>query len=164
MNFVLDNNEAIIIKKNICYKNSSKVLLSVTSKRLIFEKKKIFFNKYKVIDEIMLDDIIFYKDKVQIKQRNKTLIIQTTKRLITIKTNSIVDATKIKEAIINAKTESSLIERTSVNFKKIVNKTKKITGEAVLLGVSIFGIAKNSKVIYENGKKVIKYITKLFIK
>ena len=163
MSFILDNDEAIIYKKKVTYKNSSNVLLTITSKRLVFEKKRLFIDKYKVIDTFLMNDIILYKDQVQIKQRNKTLLIQTTKKLLSIKTDSIIDSTKIKEEIIKIKTGNNIIERNSLNLKKLFKKTNNLLGEVVLIGASAYGIAKNGKKIYEVGKKTIKYLANAFI-
>lgn len=154
--YVLDNDEAIIYDGKVRYQKGN-MLLTLTSKRMIFEKVTGMFKKtLKVVDEVLLDDIILYKNKVQIKQNKRKLKIQTTNRRIIIIFDSLVEATKVKEKIINLKTGLNMVERTSNNIKDKAVKGATVAAVGTVATGAAYAIIKNSKVIVKNVKLIAK--------
>lgn len=151
-NFKIENDEGILYEGIIDTNKNKNIQLSITSKKLIFQKEKGILKKnLKVIDEILLDDIAMYKNKVQVKQNKNILKIQTTNKKIVLDCKNIIEATKIKECINNIKVGSNVVNRT-------IGKVGKLATGGAILTTGLIGILKNSKTIANNSKEIIKMV------
>ena len=104
--------------------------------------------------------IIFYKNKVQIKERKKKLKIQTTNKRIILVCDSITDAMKIKENIITLRTGHSIVERAGNNIIKKVGTFSIVAGTGAFLTSELKSGFKNSKLIIKNLKVISKDVVK----
>lgn len=144
----LEKDEIIIFDKEIIFgKNNYEGILTLTNKNIILKREKgIFIKKLKVVDNIKIGDIKEYKYKVQVKQENLIIKIQTINKDYEIICKNTKDAKEIVKEIINIKTETTAFERTKnkiLNTIKIVSEcgaiynnlpesTKEMGKEAVL--------------------------------
>lgn len=130
-NCILKSEEIILLKESVTLENiKPNVQLTLTNERMIFEQEKgLFHKKLKVMDIISIDDIKIYKEKVQIKQKKKMIMMQTIDKNITFSCMNTFVAAKIMNEIIHLKTGSNLLERGKGKIKKamnVVNDTKDI--------------------------------------
>lgn len=128
---------------------NSNVKLTLTNKRMIFEKKRGLFKKsYKVVDIISLNSIKFYKNNSGVKQKMTKVIIQTVNKKIVLKRSSVVDAKKIVDGILYAKTGLNALERGTTKVTNVVKVAKGCKDLVVLVGGLILGI----KTYFDNNK------------
>ncbi len=105
--------------------DSKKVKLTLTNKRMIFQKfKGIFIKKLKVIDSILLDDINVYDNVVQVKRKKFNVIVKTSDKNITLTCIDSNQAKKIVKEIVNLKGGLSLYERSKIKLEKAMNFVK----------------------------------------
>jgi len=148
----IENDEGILYDGLVNTNRNKNIQLIITNKKMIFQKEKgILKKKLKVVDEILLEDIAMYKNKVQIKQNKNSLKIQTINKKIVLDCKNIIEATKIKECINDIKVGSNVVNRT-------IGKVGKIAAGGAILTTSLMGILKNSKTISKNSKEIIKMI------
>ena len=147
--------ERIIFETVVKYgKSKCDILLKLTKYNLILEKKKgLFKKKYKVIENIRIDDIKVVGDKVKIEHKKKVLKIYTNEKDFEIIFNSNNETRKIMDLIIELKTGSNLLERTSKKIVKISNAAKK---SVKAIGGATIAVATTYTVIKENKDKVIE--------
>lgn len=145
-NYQLKNDEAILFVGQVIVKEfKSEVKFTLTSKNMIFEKKKgIFKRKTKVIDLIPLTDVKVYKEDVQVKQNKANVMIQTIGKNINLSCSNVSEAKNIAEEIINIKTNSNKFDRNSKKVTKIVKNVGNVVkgvGEVVVAVAAIAGPA-----------------------
>lgn len=147
--------ERIIFEAVVKYgKSKNDVLLKLTKYNLVLEKKKgLFKKKYKVIENICIDDIKVVGDKVKIEHKKKILKIYTNEKEFEIVFNSNNEVRKITELIVELKTGSNLLERTSKRIVKISNVAKK---SVKAIGGATIAVAGAYTAIKENKDEVIK--------
>ena len=152
-------NEKIIFEALVKYGNSD-VLLKLTNKNLILEKKKgLFKKKYKIVENILAEDIKVVGDKVKIEQKKKVLKICTNEKEFEIVFENTADARKAAQLIIELKTGSSLLERTSKKVVKISNvakKSVKAIGTASIAVVGTYKAIKDNKDVVLDAAKTVK--------
>lgn len=120
---------------------NSNVKLTLTNERMVFEKRAwLFKKKYRVVDIISLNDIKYYKNNSGVKQKINKVIIQTTKKEIVLKCASVVDAKKIVDGILFAKTGLNALERGTNKFNKAVKIIKSSKESVVFIAGLILGI------------------------
>lgn len=121
------------------------VRLTLTSKRMIFEKEKgVFKKELEVIDVILLENIKTYNNAVQVKQKGAEVKIQTIQKNINLMFSGIIEAKKFCGKIVDASTGTTIVERSSNKIKNafsIVDDT---------LGLDTRGTMKG---LIENGVK-----------
>lgn len=122
MNFEINKDEIILFEGHAGYKenngSSISTRLTLTSKRMIFEKEVGFFKThYELLKEIELADIKVFNDEVQCKQKTDSVFIQTKNENISLYIGSILDARKICSSIINTLTGTTTAERGSKKIK-----------------------------------------------
>lgn len=107
----------IIDKKKI----SHALQVTLTSKKLIFEKEKGIFKKEReLIDIILLENVKLYNDTVQVKQKTNSVEIQADKN-IKFTLNGMLEARKFTGKIIDAVTGTTLAKRSSEKIKNAFN-------------------------------------------
>ena len=101
-NYELAEDEVILLTTEVYYNDvEDKLLLTLTSKKIIIEKveiKKVSLLKKeenkKVINIVNISDIKLYNNKVQVHQKNSEVYIQTIKNNFTIKFDNAIEAVK----------------------------------------------------------------------
>lgn len=122
-NFELESEEVILYEEFV---NSNEfkghLKLTLTSQKIIFEKEKGLFKKeLELVDIIFLENIKFYNDKVQVKQKGSNVIIQTTNKNITISFSDILKARKFVNNVIDTITGTTIAKRGSNKIKDAFN-------------------------------------------
>lgn len=148
MNYTLDNDEVILFEGEAGYnRNICKDYLTLTSKKIIFEKQKgIFSNKKELIEIINLDDIKIHNGEVQCVAKGLEVNIQTIHKNIKIKFSGLINPQKVCTLIKNELTGTNLLSRGSDKVNNVLNTVDET------LGFDTRGIAKG---IIENGIKGI---------
>ena len=154
----MDNN--IIYTGEVKY-NKKNTLLTIYENRITFEQLKgLFKKKYKVVDELLIEDIKVLKGKVQIKCKKKDIIINTKDEIYIITCDNILEARKIEEELLKLKTGSNILERASgsvVKLSKGVIKTgTAVVGAVATAGVAVATAVKNKDEIVETIKSFKK--------
>ena len=148
--------EKLIYETNVKYgKYNSNVHFSLTNQRILFLKEKgIFRKKLKTIDEILINNIKMYKDKVQIKQKRSTIFVQTFDKKYKFTCNNIFEAKKIVEEIIIAKTGNNILDRANNKINNAFQNFKKISSIIGVIALLPSGIKK----LNENKDKIIDFV------
>ena len=150
LNFSLENDEVILYEGEVGFKidakkGATKLLLTLTSTRMIFEQVRGVFKKEKdLIDIIPLNEIKVFNGEIQCQQKNKELYIQTIGKNFFLVFLGYFQASKVSTKIINAVTGTTVAERGSDKVKQafdLVDDT---------LGLDTRGIARG---FLENGVK-----------
>lgn len=156
-------NEKIIFEVLVKYQKSD-VLLKLTNKNIILEKKKgIFKKKYKIIENILIDHIKVVGDKIKIEHKKKVLKIYTNENEFEFVFENTADARKVLQLIIEFKTGSNLLERTSKKVVKISNvakKSVKAIGTASIAVVGTYKMIKDNKDVVVDAAKTVKSLFK----
>lgn len=122
-NYELREDE-VVLYEGIVTGNVAKgtLQLILTSQKLIFEKEKGLFKKEReLIDIFTHEDIKFYNDNAQIKQKGTNVEIQTVSQNITITFSGMIEARKFTGKIIDAVTGTTLAKRSSDKIKGAFN-------------------------------------------
>ncbi len=146
MNYTLDNDEVILFEGDVGYnRNICKDYLTLTSKKMIFEKQKgIFGNKKELIEIIDLNDIKIHNDEVQCLAKGLEINIQTIHKNIKIKFSGLINPQKVCTLIKNEVTGTNSLSRGSNKVNSVLNTVDET------LGLDTRGVAKG---IIENGIK-----------
>lgn len=141
------------------------ILLSLTEKNLLFEKKKgLFHKKYKIVNDILITDIKVVNDKVQIKQSKNKIIIYTRNDEIYFTCESVIEAKKLVEEINKLILGENFLDRTVKKGVKVLNVTKNVAKAVGLVAVATAGAYKaikaNKKVLKETAKTITNFIKK----
>ena len=144
-NFELQNDEVVLYEGEInstTYKGL--IILTLTSQKVVFEKEKGIFKKEReIVDVISLNDIKFYNDAAQIKQKGSEVEIQTTKGNTTLIFDNLFEARKFAGKIVDAVTGTTITKRGSEKIKSafnMVDDTLGVDSRAALKGVLENGV------------------------
>lgn len=145
-NYELEQDEVILYEGFVSSSDAKGNLkLTLTSKKMIFEKEKgIFKKELELVDILSLDEVKFYNDEVQIKQKSNCVTIQLVSKNITLTFSGLLDASKFKNKIVDATTNSSIAKRSSNKIKDAFNLVDDT------LGLDTRGTIKG---VLENGVK-----------
>ena len=156
----------VLYESMVSYNNKKfDTLLEVTDKKLIFSKKKgLFHKKYKVIDELLIDDIKVVNGKAKIKQKRNKVIIYTRDDKIEFSSSNIIETFKVMEKIINQRIGQDFIERATNRGKKVIGIATKVVTGTVGLAVGTVEAYKYAKKNKGKVKEAIRIISNLFIK
>lgn len=114
--------DEVILYEGIVRSNKFKgsVRLTLTSKRMIFEKEKGLLKKeLEVLDVILLENIKTYNHAVQVKQKGAEVEIQTIQKNINLMFSGIIEAKKFCGKIVDASTGTTIVERSSNKIKNV---------------------------------------------
>ena len=155
----MSNNEVELEKITVKFgKDNLDTQLILTDKHLVFEQEKgLFKKKLRPVYILALDDIKMYKNEVKIEQKNKLVTMQTKDKDVSFTCDSIIDARKIMEKIIDIKTDSSVFDRATDKAKEVITKAVTVVG---LVGTAAVAVTKNKKAIL----KGVSTLTSLFKK
>ena len=138
-NYELAEDEVILLTTEVYYNDvEDKLLLTLTSKKIIIEKVEI----KKVINIVNISDIKLYNNKVQVHQKNTEVYIQTIKNNFTIKFDNAIEAVKFVTKVTDAVTGTTMSDR---GVKKVKNAFDKVDD---VLGFDTRGTVKG---VIENG-------------
>lgn len=138
-NYELAEDEVILLTTEVYYDDvEDKLLLTLTSKKIIIEKVEI----KKVINIVNISDIKLYNNKVQVHQKNTEVYIQTIKNNFTIKFDNAIEAVKFVTKVTDVVTGTTMSDR---GVKKVKNAFDKVDD---VLGFDTRGTVKG---VIENG-------------
>ena len=125
-NYKLDNKEVILYEGKGYYEEIKKdIQLVLTNKKIVIERVGGLFKKeLKLVGIIPLEDIKIYRDKIQVKRQDNTVMIQTIDNNISISFDKDKNARELEREIINAKSGTTSLDRNKSRFKKVVNFVK----------------------------------------
>lgn len=152
----MKNNEVRILYEIIVKYDKAKfdTKLTITDKTIKLEKKKGLFKKvYKIIDSICIEDIKVLNDKVQVKNKNTEVEIETNNNKYKVACSNIIEAKKLTEEIIKIKTGNNLLERTTNKVAKI---GKVVTKTATTIGGVVASVGAVAVAINKNKKEILK--------
>ncbi len=129
VNYSLESDEVILCEDVVEYKNNFN--LTLTSKKIIIEKDK------EIVDNINLEDIKIYNDKVQVHQNGCEVELQTVNKKITIVFSNMIKANKFTRLIIDTVTNTTMTKR---GVKKINGAIDTVDD---VLGIDTRGAIKN---------------------
>lgn len=129
-NYELAEDEVILLTTEVYYDDvEDKLLLTLTSKKIIIEKveiKKVSLLKKeedkKVINIVNISDIKLYNNKVQVHQKNTEVYIQTIKNNFTIKFDNAIEAVKFVTKVTDVVTGTTMSDRGVKRLKMLLIK------------------------------------------
>ena len=146
MNYTLDSDEVILFEGEVGY-NRDVVgdYLTLTNKRMIFERQKgIIKKKKELIESISLEDIKIYNNEVQCNAKGFDINIQTKEKNIKVRFNGLIAPSKVCTLIRTELTGTDTLSRGSNKVNKVLNTVDET------LGLDTRGIVKG---VLENGIK-----------
>lgn len=122
-NYELLSDEVVLYEGAVTSKNYKGTLqLTLTTKKIIFEKEKGLFKKEReLIDIFPLETVKVYNDAVQVKQKGDTVGVQTIEKNISIVFSGMIEARKFTSKVVNAVTGTTLVRRGSDKIKDAFN-------------------------------------------
>lgn len=127
------------------YKYKGNLQLTLTSQKLVFEKEKGLFKKEReLVDIIMFENVKYYNNDAQIKQKGSEVEIQTIDKNLTIVFSGMLEARKFTGKMINAVTGTTLAKRGSNIIKDAITMVDDTLG---------FDTRGTIKGVLENGVK-----------
>ena len=144
-NYELLSDEVILYEGTATSKDyKGTLLLTLTSKKLVFEKEKGLFKKEKeLLDIIPFENIKFYNSVAQIKQKNNVVDIQTTEKNISLSFSGMLEARRFITKIIDAATGTTLAQRSSdkiIGAFNIVDETLGLDTRGTMKGILERGV------------------------
>ena len=144
-NYELLPDEVVLYEGAVtCKAYKGNLLLTLTSKKIIFEKEKGLFKKEReLVDIILLEGIKIYNDVAQIKQKGSEVEVQTVEKNFAIVFSGILEARKFTGKIVDAATGTTLAKRSSNKIKDaftMVDDTLGLDTRATIKGVLEQGV------------------------
>lgn len=129
-NYELEASEVILFEDVVTYSDSKGTIqLTLTSKKIIFEKEKGMLKKEReLVDIINLEDIKIYNGNVQVKQKSNEVSVQTIKKNVKITFYSMSKANKFVTQIIDTITGTTTTERNTDKIKGAINTVDDVLG------------------------------------
>lgn len=129
-NYELQANEVVLYEGAVTSSNhKGNLLLTLTSQKVILEKEKGIFKKEReLVDSISLEEVKFYNDTPQIKQKGSSVDVQTSQENITLTFSGMIEARKFAGKIVDAVTGTTLAKRVSDKTKDAFNMVDETLG------------------------------------
>lgn len=129
-NYELQSDEVILYEGVVtCKKYKGNLQLILTSQKIIIEKDKGLFKKEReLIDIISLENIKFYNETAQIKQKGSYVEVQTVDKNVTLAFSGMLEARKFTGKIVDAVTGTTLAKRSSDKIKDAFNMVDETLG------------------------------------
>ena len=145
-NYDLQSDEVVLYEGVVTGSNAKGTMqVTLTTRQLVFEREKGFLKKQsELVEVIQLEDVKFYNEEAQVKQKGSSVTIQTVEENITLAFSGMLEARKFTGRIIDAITGTTVAKRGSERIKsafKMVDDT---------LGFDTRGTIKG---LVENGVK-----------
>ena len=114
-NYELHPEEVVLYEGDTtCKAYKGNLQLTLTSQKIVFEREKGLFKKEReLVDIILLENVKFYNNTVQIKQKGSEVEVQTVEKNFTITFSGMLEVRKFTGKIINAVTGTTLAKRGS---------------------------------------------------
>lgn len=144
-NYELQPEEVVLYEGTVaCKAYKGTLLMTLTSKKVVFEKEKGLFKKERdLVDIIPLESVKFYNDVAQIKQKGSEVEVQTVEKNLTIIFSGMLEARKFTGKIIDAATGTTFAKRSSNRIKgafKMVDDTLGLDTRGTIKGVLEKGV------------------------
>lgn len=144
-NYELQSDEVVLFEGTVtCKAYKGTLQITLTSQKIIFEKDKGIFKKEReLVDIIMLENVKFYNDTAQIKQKGAEVEIQTIEKNLTIVFSGMLEARKFTGKITDAVTGTTLAKRGSNKIKdafSMVDDTLGLDTREIIKGVLENGV------------------------
>ena len=122
-NYELQADEVVLYEGNATSKEyKGNLLITLTSYKVVFEKEKgVFKKEHELIDIIQLENVKFYNDTAQIKQKGAEVTVQTVEKNITLVFSGMLEARKFTGKIMDAVTGTTVVKRGSDKIKDAFN-------------------------------------------
>ncbi len=145
-NYDLSAEEVVLYEGSVTSNvGKGNLLITLTSQKVVFEKEKGVFKKEReLVEVIALENVKFYNEEAQIKQKGSAVDIQTIEKNVTITFTGMLEARKFTGKIIDAVTGTTLAKRGSDKIKGAFNMVDDT------LGLDTRGTIKG---LLENGVK-----------
>lgn len=129
-NYELQSDEVILYEGVVtCKEYKGNLQLILTSQKIIIEKDKGLFKKEReLIDIISLENIKFYNETAQIKQKGSYVEVQTVDKNVTLAFSGMLEARKFTGKIVDAVTGTTLAKRSSDKIKDAFNMVDETLG------------------------------------
>ena len=143
-NYELEADEVILFEDVVTHNKLKGTLqLTLTSRKIIFEKEKGIVKKERILMDILnLEDIKIYNEKVQVKQKGLEVSIQTVKENIVITFYGMLKANKFVGKVVDAVTGTTFTKRSTEKIKGAFNTVDEVLG---------FDTRETLKGVVENG-------------
>ena len=144
-NYELQPEEVVLYEGAVtCKAYKGNLLMTLTSKKVIFEKEKGLFKKEReLVDIIPLESVKFYNDVAQIKQKGSEVEVQAVEKNLTIVCSGMLEARKFTGKIVDAVTGTTLAKRSSNKIKDaftLVDDTLGLDTRGTIKGVLEQGV------------------------
>lgn len=118
-NYELHADEVVLYEGEVTSKAyKGNLQLTLTSKKIVLEKEKGLFKKEReLVDIIPLENVKFYNDTAQVRQKSDSVEIQTIEKNIAFVFSGMLEARKFTGKIVNAVTGTTLAKRSSDKVK-----------------------------------------------
>lgn len=122
-NIELQADEVILYEGAVSTNNhKGNLLITLTSQKIVLEREKGIFKKEReLVDSLLLEEVKYYNDAPQIKQKGAAVDVQTSSENITITFSGIIEARKFTGKIVDAVTGTTLAKRVSDKTKDAFN-------------------------------------------
>ena len=129
-NYELQSDEVILYEGVVtCKEYKGNLQLILTSQKIIIEKDKGLFKKEReLIDIISLENIKFYNETAQIKQKGSYVEVQTVDKNVRLAFSGMLEARKFTGKIVDAVTGTTLAKRSSDKIKDAFNMVDETLG------------------------------------
>lgn len=126
-NFELQADEVILyegaVSTNI---HKGNLLITLTSQKIVLEREKGLFKKEReLVDSLPLDEVKYYNDAPQVKQKGSAVDVQTSSENLTITFSGMIEARKFTGKIVDAVTGTTLAKRVSDKTKDVLHEQTK---------------------------------------
>ena len=129
-NFQLDPDEVVLDEKDAtCNLAKGKLKITLTSKKIVFEKEKGLLKKEReFVGALSLADVKYFNGEPQIRQKGSDVTIQTTWQNCTITLANILEARVFLERAKDAATGTTIVDRSSNKAKGAFNVVDDVLG------------------------------------
>lgn len=154
-NYELNSDEVVLFEDVITYSEAKgSIQLTLTSRKIIFEKEKGLFKKEKeLVDTINLEDIKIYNGKAQIQQKGTDVNIQTINKNVKVSFYGVLKANKFVMKIVDTITGTTITERSTNKIKGAIDTVDDVLG--IDTRDTIKGVVENglTNVLFKGIKK-----------
>lgn len=137
----------VIFESIVCYKGVKyNTLLKITTKEIILKKQRLFSDKYKTVERILINDILLKKDQARITLDRNDIVIMTKDDDIEFSAETKGEARRIVEIIYSLRTGHKYVDKSPKKTAlKIIGGTVAIGGLIALATAVYKNIEKNRK-------------------
>ena len=141
-----------IFESIVCYKGVKyNTLLKITTKEIILKKQRLFSDKYKTVERVLINDILLKKDQARIILDRNDIVIMTKDEDIEFSAETKGEARRIVEIIYSLRTGRKYVSKDPKKTAfKIIGGTVAVGGLIALAAGTYKYIEKNKKRIHSS--------------